>query len=463
MNGKYDKKRLYFSFRYYTYSLERVRGVHSLKKRSLFSIVLVLPLVFTYHSNAFASKLNDLQDQKKQVEEKSSSVSSSIDKKTSQISDISGQQADLATQMRQIESQIASTDKKIGEKQVQINDTQKQISTLQNSIAQLTKRIQERDQLLKQRARAMQTNGGSVNYLDVILDSESISDLIDRLSAVTTLVNADKDIIDQQKKDQDALVKQKAEVEKKLKDLQGMVSELQTLKSNLNQQQAKKAVILKQLGEKKTELESQKVSLEEEKANLAAQKSAIAKAIKMEKERIAREAAERAAAEKAAQQHSQSSGGSSSGGNANAGGSAGTPSVTSGTFMRPAVGRVTSEFGYRSMDADGFHSGIDIAQGGLVPIVAAGDGVVSRSYLSSSYGNCVMITHVVNGNVYTTVYAHMRNRLVSDYQTVHKGQVIGYMGETGEAYGQHLHFEFYVGQWTASHSNAVNPRNYISF
>jgi len=437
-----------------------VRGVKSLKKRSLFSIVLVLPLVFTYHSNAFASKLTDLQDQKKQVEDKSSSVSSSIDKKDAQISDISGQQADLATQMRQIESQIASTDNKIGEKQVQISNTQKQISALQNSIAQLTKRIQERDQLLKQRARAMQTNGGSVNYLDVILDSESISDLIDRLSAVSTLVNADKDIIDQQKKDQDALVKQEAEVEKKLKDLQGMVSELQTLKANLNQQQAKKAEILKQLGEKKTELESQKVSLEEEKTNLAAQKSAIAKAIKLEKDRIAREAAERAAAEKEAQQHSQNSGGGSS---ANSGGSAGTPSVTSGTFMRPAVGRVTSEYGYRSMDADGFHSGIDIAQGGLVPIVAAGDGVVSRSYLSSSYGNCVMITHVVNGNVYTTVYAHMRSRLVSDYQTVHKGQVIGYMGETGEAYGQHLHFEFYVGQWTASHSNAVNPRNYINF
>jgi len=456
-----------------------VRGVKSLKKRSLFSIVLVLPLVFTYHSNAFASKLNDLQNQKKQVEEKSSSVNSSIDKKDAQISDISGKQVDLATQMRQIESQIASTDKKIGEKQTQINDTQKQITTLQNSIAELTKRIQERDQLLKQRARAMQTNGGSVNYLDVILDAESISDLIDRLSAVTTLVSADKEIMDQQKKDQDVLVQQKAEVEKKLKDLRGMVNELQSLKSNLNQQQAKKAEILKQLGEKKTQLESQKMSLQEEKENLAAQKSAIAKAIKLEKDRIAREAAEKAAAERAAKQRSQSSGSSSnssssgntssggsstsSGGGGSASGSASTPSVTSGTFMRPAVGRVTSEFGNRSFDADGFHSGIDIAQGGLVPIVAAGDGVVFRSYLSDSYGNCVMITHVVNGNVYTTVYAHMRNRLVSNGQSVHKGQVIGYMGETGEAYGQHLHFEFYVGEWTASHSNAVNPRNYINF
>ena len=74
----------------------------------------------------------------------------------------------------------------------------------------MKKRIEERNQLLDQRARAIQTNGGSsVNFLDVILGSDSFADLLDRMSAVTTLVNADKQIIEEQKKDQAELEKKK--------------------------------------------------------------------------------------------------------------------------------------------------------------------------------------------------------------------------------------------------------------
>ena len=89
-------------------------------------------------------------------------------------------------------------------------------------------------------------------------------------------------------------------------------------------------------------------------------------------------------------------------------------------------------------------------------------GVVTRSNYSSSYGNVVYISHYIDGQVYTTVYAHLRSRNVSEGQSVSKGQQIGLMGNTGRSFGQHLHFELYVGQWTASHSNAVNPLNYLS-
>lgn len=130
-------------------------------------------------------------------------------------------------------------------------------------------------------------------------------------------------------------------------------------------------------------------------------------------------------------------------------------------FIWPADGTVTSGFGPRS--GGSFHYGIDIGKSGTVPIKASASGTVSRSYYSSSYGEVVMIRHNINGTTYETVYAHMKSgsRTVSVGQTVSQGQILGYMGSTGNASGQHLHFELHIGTWNSSKSNAVNPLNYL--
>lgn len=129
-----------------------------------------------------------------------------------------------------------------------------------------------------------------------------------------------------------------------------------------------------------------------------------------------------------------------------------------GGFIKPCAGKLTSGFGGAR-----HHMGIDIAQSGKVAIKAAADGTVSRSYYSASYGECVMIVHNINGVTYETVYAHMRkgSRTVRVGQKVKQGQVIGYMGSTGDSTGQHLHFEIHKGRWNVQKTNAVNPLNYI--
>jgi murein DD-endopeptidase MepM/ murein hydrolase activator NlpD len=134
-------------------------------------------------------------------------------------------------------------------------------------------------------------------------------------------------------------------------------------------------------------------------------------------------------------------------------------SMGGGNFIWPTAGTLTSNMGSRW---NAFHTGIDIAKGGTVPVVAAASGTVSRSYYSSSYGNVVFISHYVDGQLYTTVYAHMRSRSVSSGQTVSQGQVLGYQGNTGMSFGQHLHFELHKGPWNASKSNAVNPLDYLN-
>ena len=123
----------------------------------------------------------------------------------------------------------------------------------------------------------------------------------------------------------------------------------------------------------------------------------------------------------------------------------------------PSSNLVTSRYGWRVHPITGterFHAGIDINgygnAGGV--IYAADGGTVVRSRYSDSYGNYVMINH--DGNM-QTLYAHMSGTAVSEGQTVNKGDVIGYLGETGWATGVHCHFEVYVG------GSTVDPEGYF--
>ncbi|HEY4554267.1 MAG TPA: peptidoglycan DD-metalloendopeptidase family protein [Bacillaceae bacterium] len=441
-----------------------------MKRSSLLSVTMAATLGFggllAGGGQANATTLSELQNQQSEIQNKKSDVNNSIGEKNSEISEIATQQGQLEAEMKKIENTIADTNNKIQEKQKQIEDTKAEIERLKAEIEVLKDKIEKRNELLKERARNIQTNGGSVNYIDVLLGAESFGDFIDRVSAVTTLVNADKQIIEEQKRDKEQLEASQAEVEKKLASLEGMLKELESLKADLKVQQAKKAEIMKQLADEKKHLEAEKMSLEEEAEVLNAQNAALQKAIQNEKNRIAeaerkaREEAARRAREAAASKKPSGGGSHSSSHSVSSGPTYSAPPVSSGMFMRPAMGYISSGFGGRSL---GNHFGIDIAAKGTVPVVAAADGVVSSSYTSSSYGNVVFVVHHINGQMYTTVYAHLRSRSVSAGQSVSKGQLLGYMGNTGQSYGQHLHFELHVGGWNAAKSNAVDPRKYINF
>lgn len=111
------------------------------------------------------------------------------------------------------------------------------------------------------------------------------------------------------------------------------------------------------------------------------------------------------------------------------------------------------------------HKGIDLGwnskQGGnSVPVYAADDGVVyatnDNDNSGKSWGNYVKIKH--NDGTYT-LYAHLKNGIkVKKGQTVKQGTQVGNMGNTGKSYGNHLHYEVYVGG--ASTSNRKNPLDY---
>ena len=129
-------------------------------------------------------------------------------------------------------------------------------------------------------------------------------------------------------------------------------------------------------------------------------------------------------------------------------------------FIYPTTQNITS--GFRPPDRPN-HNGVDFSRGQNEPIYASAGGTVSRSYVSDSYGEVIFIKHVINGQNYETVYAHMAtgSRLAGVGQTVTQGQQIGIMGTTGDSTGIHLHFELHIPEWVQGGANAVNPIPYL--
>lgn len=147
--------------------------------------------------------------------------------------------------------------------------------------------------------------------------------------------------------------------------------------------------------------------------------------------------------------------------NFSSGGSNGNGKNTGFLFPVDNPRRITQEYKQNS------HYGVDMAgekPGDRPKIHAAADGSVTRSYLSTSYGECIILQHKVKGKTWETLYAHMTSgsRKVKNGDTVKQGDTIGKMGETGDANGVHLHFEMHQPKWTANKSNRVDPLKYLS-
>ena len=122
-------------------------------------------------------------------------------------------------------------------------------------------------------------------------------------------------------------------------------------------------------------------------------------------------------------------------------------SVEKALMKTPINGaRLSSPFGMRKHPIDGFnkmHKGTDFAAPMGTPIMASGNGVITRARWCGGGGNCIKIKH---NSTYETIYAHMKNfaRGIKEGVRVKQGRIIGYVGSTGKSTGPHLHYEVIV-------------------
>ena len=142
------------------------------------------------------------------------------------------------------------------------------------------------------------------------------------------------------------------------------------------------------------------------------------------------------------------------------------PDPTPGTFIWPfPLSMVSSEYGPRNGRV---HQGIDFGRNGITadsPIPAAGAGKVHINRYSSGFGNHVILVHptVTGSAAIYTVYAHMiRLSAVRVGQAITRGQIIGNVGNTGNSFGNHLHYETHVGRLGWSNPGPhINPRVFM--
>ena len=314
----------------------------------------------------------------------------------------------LAQQLDAINAEIANID-------AQIAYYDGEIALKEVERAEAEKREAEQYELFCQRVRMMEEQG-TVSYWSILFNAGSFSDLLDRIADVDAVMAYDNKIMDQ-------LIATRQELERLQGELESARAEEQEAREQQEakkaEQQAKVAEAQKLLDQINADVAEVNRQLEVEDAAAASLQAEITRKQKqLEEERKQQNVT--------------------------------LPPTGSGYQWPLPAGNLTltSAFGYRMHPIDlvpHSHTGIDVSAAGGTPIYAAKGGQVIMSEYGSgvnwSYGNFVVIDH---GDGTTTLYAHMSSRAVSEGQLVTQGQTIGYVGNTGNSKGNHLHFEVRV-------------------
>lgn len=195
-------------------------------------------------------------------------IDQEIQKKQQEISAIQEQENEMKEILKQLDTQVNQTNEKIDATKKDISKTKEEAKQLEANIKELEKRMEARLELLKKRARSIQTSGGATSYIDVLLSAESFRDFVDRAYIINTIFSADKNILQEQEADKTALEKSEADLKAKLEKVQSDLKEVEELKVQLTYQVNDKNSLLAAMKEQKNEASQQLNDLKNQKAIL---------------------------------------------------------------------------------------------------------------------------------------------------------------------------------------------------
>lgn len=307
-----------------------------------------------------------------------------------------------------------------------------QLIVYENAVKEKEVEIDERYDLFVQRVR-INYEDSFTSYLEIMLSSESFSDLLYRVDIVASLLEYDKRVLkalDQSKQDLTALYNDYNALQYSAQEtLNKLSADMPVLEEKRKQNEE----LILQLEEDFIELKNNKEATEEQKAKIEAQIKAKETQVAVAEAEIAkkiREAEERERRENYV------------------GGSLGWPvDISFNVISSGFSNRINPVYGYRES-----HNGIDIPCSYGAGIFAANAGTVLVAEYHYSYGYYVVIDH---GGGISTLYGHNSKLLVSAGQQVKKGQQIAKAGSTGVSTGNHCHFT------VRENGVAVNPLNYV--
>lgn len=353
------------------------------------------------------------------------SLQDQINAKRERVDDLEKKIAKLEKEGKELLSQIGLIEEQTEEIEEQIDLTNDRIKELSKAIAEQTENIAGaeediavRTEQMADRIRAIYTSG-SDSYINMLFECKDFGSFFDTLDTLKVLVSADKDMLTEFKTAKSDYETVKASLENDKKEMDSLKSDLVSQRKKL-ESNADKLEILKNQNDKQRAAAQKEMDKEYE---------AIKELIKK-----------------------QSQG-----------------EYVGGEFLWPVSGfnkksNISAYFGQKGKYWGKAHTGMDIAGTNAAgegikgkPILACNSGTVIKvNETSTGYGQYVVISH---GGGISTLYGHMisGSPTVSEGDTVVKGQVIGKVGQTGNASGYHLHLEFIVN------GDRVDPLNYVSY
>lgn len=204
-----------------------------------------------------------------------SAIQAQIQQANQEVTLVQDELAKLNEQLKRAEQAVIDNQNMISKTESDIAAANIEISKLEEEIASLKEAIDKRNRILKERARSYQETGGNVQYVDVLLGSTSFGDFVDRIGAVATIINADKDLMAKHEADVKQAEEKQASVESKLVELNNMKTELEGMQAQILEQKAQNDALREELKQKEAAGLSVKADLQQQDRNLAAQQAPI--------------------------------------------------------------------------------------------------------------------------------------------------------------------------------------------
>lgn len=205
-------------------------------------------------------------------------VDSKIESQDKKIADLKNKENSATSTLASIQGNISSIQEQASALQAKQGELNETIGTLNEEVKALEARIEKRDASIKEQARSVQVESSNSNVVDLVLNAESVSDALTKVMAASKLVNANNDMMTQQKEDKEAVEAKKNETEEKIAEVQTTAVELEKKKGELvDQELAQQATVNAIAAEKETE-QGKKDQYLAEQAAAEAQREATRKA-----------------------------------------------------------------------------------------------------------------------------------------------------------------------------------------
>lgn len=405
---------------------------------SVIALILAAVLLAGLFISVFATPSSEIKEDIKDLEEKAEEIEKERKRLQEELNSTNAEMSSTARQKAVLDQEIELNRQEVENINAQLRQYNLLIATKQTELDDLQTEQEEMLARYKNRIRAMQEQG-DISYWAVIFNAKSFSQMLNRLAMVEEIAKTDK---------------------RMMEELRVIAAEVLTAKEDLaaekvavEEKKVELAAAEEALAEKRVEADKLLVKLKEEADKLAEEEKKyedLENELADEIGRLEKEYTEalRKEQEQANQNNNNNSGNS---------GSSGNGSGQSFLYPLPAScgSWMTSPYGTRwhpIWQEYRFHNGVDLAANTGTPIYASKSGTVTTAKFAYSWGYYVVINH---GDGFSTLYAHMTHYTVSKGDRVSRGEVIGYVGSTGNSTGAHLHFTMY------KNGSTVDPMAYV--